>query len=195
MGEIIGGVLGGLGSLIGGGIQANAADQAAQSAQQGYRYLTSGGGAALNNQDIAGGQTAGNMREQLLGVAPVGDGTSNAFKNYLNSTGYNFQLKSGSDAITGNSAAKGLLNSGGTAKALTAYGQNLGSNYFANYLNQLGGVQTAGENAVTRTANAGAAAGTNAMNAITAGGNAWSNGINGALGNVANIATNYFAQG
>lgn len=71
------------------------------------------------------------------GVPGAGSQPGNGFDNYLNSTGYKFRLNSGSDAITGNAASRGLLNSGATAKALTTFGQNLGTQYFNNYLSQL----------------------------------------------------------
>jgi hypothetical protein len=195
MGELIGGVLGGIGSIAGAVVQSQAADRATQAAQQGYQWLTSGPGASANNQDINNGAAAGDAEAQLLGLKPAGAGATNAFNNYLNSTGYNFQLKSGSGAITTNNASKGLLNSGGTGKALVKFGQDLGANYFNNYLTQLAGQQTAGDNALTRTANAGTQAGTNATSSILAGGNAVAGGINGALGNAASVASNYFARG
>ena len=44
------------------------------------------------------------------------------FNNYLNNFGYNAELQQGSQAITGNQAAKGLLGSGSTLKALQKYG-------------------------------------------------------------------------
>lgn len=57
--------------------------------------------------------------------------------NWLSSTGGKFMLDQGSKAITGNAAAKGLLNSGATAKALTGYGQNLAATQSQNYLGNL----------------------------------------------------------
>jgi hypothetical protein len=71
-------------------------------------------------------------------------GSGNAFDNWLNSTGYKFRLQSGSDAITNNMAARGLLNSGATGKALMDFGQNLGSSEFGNYFNQLGSLSGQG---------------------------------------------------
>lgn len=148
MGDLIGGVIGGIGSIIGGNTAAKAEKSAAQSALTGYNYLSSnplisqlqsGATTAQTNQNTqlgAEGQTQGAINSLL-----TSNGTNNpAFKNYLNSTGYNFQLQQGTDAITGNAAAKGLLNSGATGKALTGYGQNLASTTFNNYLSQLGGL-------------------------------------------------------
>ncbi len=99
--------------------------------------------------------------------ATSGDGGGTAFGNYLNSTGYKFQLGQGTRAITGSAAARGVLNSGGTAKALTQYGQGLGGQYFNNYLTQLGSLNTqqgntaiTGVNAAKAVGDAGTAGGT-----------------------------------
>lgn len=69
---------------------------------------------------------------------PGTGGGGSGFNNYLNSTGYKFQLQQGGQAVTGNNAARGNLNSGATGKALTTFGQNIGSGYFQNYLTDLG---------------------------------------------------------
>lgn len=67
-----------------------------------------------------------------------------AFDQYQNSTGHQFRLQSGSDAISSNRATSGLLKSGSTLKALTKYGQDVGTGDFNNYLSQLSGQQSAG---------------------------------------------------
>jgi hypothetical protein len=101
-------------------------------------------------------------------------GSGDAFQNYLNSTGYKFQLGEGIGAIEASQATKGALNSGATLKALQQYGQNLASTTFNNYLNQLGqlsgqglqagqlvggAAQQAGSEAAAYQAGAGAAQG------------------------------------
>lgn len=86
----------------------------------------------------AGGASAFNGGlGQLQGMLGLGGGDPQAFQKYLNSSGYNFMLDSGSRAITGNAAAKGLLNSGSTLKALDTFGQNLASTKMDNYLSHL----------------------------------------------------------
>lgn len=144
MGSIIGGVIGGVGSLFGG-------SSAKKQDLTGYNYLK--GNSAINSAqgNVAPAQTAqtgaltqanaatgqenniGNTEQSLL----TNGTNSPAYQNYLNSTGYQFQLQSGNQAITAGAATKGLLNSGATAKALTEYGQNLESTDFNNYLGQL----------------------------------------------------------
>lgn len=133
---------------------------------------------------------------------------TNAFKSFLDSTGYNFQFDQGQRAITGSAAARGLLNSGATAKALTKFGQNIGKQYFNDYLGQLGnmnnilgGTASAGQNALGQIATVGTAGGGNAASAITqgaanqgasvmAGGNAMGNAIGTAAGAIGNAFGN-----
>jgi hypothetical protein len=49
----------------------------------------------------------------------------------------NFILDQGQKALSGASAANGVFNSGATGKALTQYGQQLGSQYLGNYMDKL----------------------------------------------------------
>lgn len=100
------------------------------------------------------GATANNYIANLLGLG--GDAAAQgAFQNFLGNTGYNFQLQQGQRAITSSAAAQGSLNSGATLKALTKYGQNLGSNYFQQYLQNLSGVANTGLQAGQLIAGAG----------------------------------------
>lgn len=194
MGDLVGGAVGGIGSIIGAYIQANAAHDASQTALTGYNYLTTGPGSGLINGNVANGAAASDAQAQLLGLKPLGEGTTNALNNYLDSTGYKFQLSQGTDAITGSAAARGLLNSGATLKAMNTFGQNLASTGFNNYLNQLGGVGTTGYNSAVAVGNAGTGAGSNAAQYVAAGGNAIAGGVTGALGSAGSALTNYFAR-
>lgn len=97
------------------------------SSNQAYPWLMSNfgsGSASAFNQGT-------NALAGLLGLGPGGD---QGFKNYTNSDGYNFLLDSGSRAISGNMATKGLLNSGATLKAEQEFGQNLGATQLQNYI-------------------------------------------------------------
>lgn len=148
MGDIIGGIVGGIGSLIGGNQAAKGEQAAAQQALTGYNYLSSNpliNSTQATAQGAQGAQTAalgaeGNTAGSVNQLLTSPDQNNPAFQNYLKSTGYNFQQQQGTAAITGNAAAKGLLNSGATAKALQGYGQNLASTTFNNYLTQMGGL-------------------------------------------------------
>lgn len=170
MGDIIGGLIGGIGSLVGG-------SSGASNALKGYNYLTKGGGADATNSFVNNGAAASNANAQLLGLQPITAGTSNGFSNYLDSTGFKFQLGQGENAITSNAASRGLLNSGGTGKGLIGYGQNLAKGSFDNYLSHLGSTSAAGQTSLGQVAGAGtqggAAAGQMQQDGITTGAGAF----------------------
>lgn len=87
--------------------------------------------------------SSSNAISNLLGL----NGTAaqnTGFENYKASTGYQDLLDTGSKAITGNAASKGLLNSGATLKALETFGQNLASTTLGSYLDKLMGVVNPG---------------------------------------------------
>lgn len=170
MGDIIGGLIGGVGSLLGG-------SSAKSNALTGYNYLNK-----ANAPAVANGQAASNAEAQLTGTAPVQQGTTNAFNNYLNSTGYNFAKQQGSDAVTGSQSAKGILNSGSTAKALTNFGTGLASQGFNNYLGQLNTQTNQGLTASGQVGQAGTQGGATAANGMQS-------GISKAGGMLGSIAT------
>jgi hypothetical protein len=201
---------------------AGASKSAAKQSLTGYNYLTSGGGAqtikaeqdaglsAIPEQSraLSGEASALDAMDALLTGGPNSAAANTAYSNYLDSTGYKSRLDSGSRAITGNMASKGLLNSGATGKALTKYGQNLGGEYFTNYLNSLGAVANgrsnlatgyasqaaAGIDAVKTVGNAGTGAGSTAASYIQAGGNTSASGISNITGLMSN-ALPYLMQG
>lgn len=180
MGEIIGGLIGGVGSLFGG-------SSASQQALTGYNYLTKGAGAAATNGYVHTGSAANDAEGQLLGLSPITGSTQNGFKNYLNSTGYNFQMKQGTDAVTGSAAARGLLNSGSTGKALTTFGQGLAANSFNNYLGHLNTLSSGGQTSLGQVATAGTQGGQGAAQATQSGTSSGANQLGSALGGLANL--------
>lgn len=122
----------------------------------------------------------------------------NAFKAYQDSSGYQFRMNQGMDALNTGYAGRGLLNSGAARKSALEYGQNLGSAEFGNYLGYLGNQQGVGlsgasalagvgqnyVNSVSANNNsAGSAAANAALAKGTANANMWG-GIAGAAGNV-----------
>lgn len=136
------------GALVGGGIgflnsrsqargQEAAGQQAAGTANQGYNYLS---GSPVGQQYLPAGGAAIQQQQALLGLGGDPAAAQEAFQNYQQSTGFQGQLEAGQQGITGSAAARGLLGSGSTAKALQAHGQQLGAQSFQNYLGQLGGV-------------------------------------------------------
>jgi hypothetical protein len=147
----MGSLLGSIGGIVGAGDAANTLGQGASSAagydMNGYNYLNN---QPATSRYIGAGQNAlagqGDVQNQLAGLLGVGGNpqqAQQAFNNYQNSTGYNFQLQQGQRALNSNAASSGLLDSGANAKALAGYGQNLASTTFNNYLGQLGGLNSA----------------------------------------------------
>lgn len=141
-------------SLLGGSSQSKSKQQSTSSSvsntyNQAYPALS-----ASLSPVVGQAASSGDFIQQLLGMK--GDaGANDAFNKYLDSTGYNFQLQQGSNAITDNAAARGLLNSGSTLKALNNYGQNMGGQYFNNFIQQLMGLGTQGIQAGQTLAGAG----------------------------------------
>lgn len=106
-----------------------------------------------------------------------------AFENFANSAGMQFQLQQGTNALQNSAAARGMLQSGATLKALQNYGQQTAlNNYFMPYMGLLGGQQATGAQSGAAVAGVGSnfsnlAAGINGQmgNAIQNGANATSN--------------------
>jgi hypothetical protein len=105
---------------------------------------------------IATGTGANSLLGSLLGV-PGSDPSQGAagLQNYKNSAGYQSTLDAGSQAITGNNASRGLLQSGATGKALSNFGQQTNQNYYQNYLSNLLGLGQQGLGAGSVVAGAG----------------------------------------
>jgi len=136
-------------SLFGSGSGALAGGTNASSSNQAYPYLQQ----ALSG-NVSNGAGAGNQLASMLGL----NGTpaqNQGFTNWQNSTGYQFGKQQGMNSITGNAATQGLLNSGGTLKALDTYGQNYANTQYGNYTNQLQGLLNSGNQAGSVIGNAG----------------------------------------
>lgn len=130
----------------------------------------------------------------ILGALGIGDGAASdkAFDAFRDSTGYNFALKSGSNAVNSSAATRGLLSSGANLKALTDYGQNVGDQWYGRWFNGLVGQQGVGANAAGALAGMGNQyaqnVGANNNSAAGATGNAWLSGagsMNSLLGMLA----------
>jgi hypothetical protein len=59
-----------------------------------------------------------------------------SFDEAMNEPGFQFRLKSGTDALERSAAARGVLRTGGTLKDLVEYGQNFASNEYQNVFNR-----------------------------------------------------------
>lgn len=67
-----------------------------------------------------------------------------AFDVFRNSTGYQFRLNEGMDALNSGYAGAGVIRSGAAMKAAQEYGQNFASNEFGNYMGYLANQQGVG---------------------------------------------------
>lgn len=110
------------------------------------------------------------------------------------SPAYDWDFAQGQKAVQGSAAAKGTLLTGGTLKALTAYGQGMASNEYANDFSRNFQLATLGENAAAQQglnnsgyANSATNALTNNANAQAAGSIAQGNNAAGTLNNLGAI--------
>lgn len=195
----------GIGSSIAGGVMgSNAADKAANAqataAQQAQQLIAKQQQDALdfqknewtgqqaNEQPFLNlGQTSANSLQQLL-RNPF---TAPTLEQAEATPGYQFNLKSGTDAINENAAATGNLMSGNTGVALQKYGQGLASTtyqqayqnalqqYQTNYSDLLGGTNV-GLQSANQLGSEGAAAAQNTGNIDLSGANMQANQINNA---------------
>lgn len=207
----IGAAIGGVGSLIGGGLQASAAGDAAQ-AQLQAAQLAAETQLQMYNQtraDLAPWMTTGGAANtqlaNLYGLGPGGTGVPNtaAMTTALENTpGYQFTLNQGQQALDRSAASRGLLLSGAQLKDSQSYGQGLAmSNAWAPYINELNTMSTAGQDSAAKVGQIGQQYGSNIGSAQLAAGsasamgsilgaNALSSGIGGMMSSFGNIAAN-----
>lgn len=102
------------------------------------------------------GQTQGQPQTtaQPTGQNPQ-QAANNAFDIFRNSTGYQFRLNEGYDALNSGYAGAGVLQSGAAMNAAQEYGQNFASNEFGNYMGYLGNQQAVGAGAASSLAGVG----------------------------------------
>jgi len=136
-GALVGGAMGMWGSHREARAHEKAARGAGQTAMGAHNYMA---GSPVGQAYLPAGGAAISQQQALLGIGGDQAAAQEAYQNYLNSIGFQHQLQTGQQAITGSAAARGALGSGATLKALQQHGQNLGAQSFSNYLSQLGGV-------------------------------------------------------
>jgi hypothetical protein len=152
------------------GVAQNAANQ--NNALQSQIYQTN----SANAQPyIQSGDTAETALDGFLGLGGDPAASRAALNDYLNSTGYQFNLQQGLDGVQQSKAAAGLLGSGSTLKALDAYGTGLADTYGQQYESNLAGVASTGENAV---------------NALTGAGQSYANAVSSNNNSAATTAAN-----
>lgn len=122
-------------------------------------------------------------------------GSDPRYGDFFASPDYQFRLDEGSRAITGNKAAKGLLDSGSLGTGLIKFGQNEASGEFGSWYNRIAALAGVGQTAVNQSATSSAnstAAQTGiiqAQGANTASSIAAQGGVNaGLINNIGNTA-------
>lgn len=184
--SILGGLIGGIGGYFG---QRAAAKANRQAQEQSLGFMREGreqfNDGTLMNTYAPGGARAFEARQALLGLGGDRAAAEDGFENYRNSTGFQFALDTGMDAITGNRAARGVLDSGRTGSQLMEFGSNLGRRSFDNYLGTLMQDSQMGFNAGQTEANVATGQASNMANIAQRGGAAVGAANSGALGNLA----------
>ena len=95
------------------------------------------------------GQGEGRQLPNQGQMGPTGgvssqDAARSAFDQFRNSTGYQFRLGQGMDAINSGYAGRGTIKSGAAMKGINDYGQGMASAEFGNYMGYLGNQANAG---------------------------------------------------
>lgn len=125
---------------------------------QSFNALRPQNGGLAGNSPQGGQLVQGQIAPQTTG-APQGlspqQAANNAFDIFRNSTGYQFRLGEGQDAVNSAYAGIGGLQSGAALRGIQEYGQNFASNEFSNYLNALGAQQATGAGAASSLAGVG----------------------------------------
>lgn len=87
-----------------------------------------------------------------------------AFDAFRNSTGYNFRLSEGQNAVNSGYAGSGLVRSGAALRGLSDYNQNMASAEFGNWLGALEGASNRGLGAASAQAGVGQSYANNVSN-------------------------------
>jgi hypothetical protein len=206
VGAIIGAsVIGAGASLIASHNASSAASNAAaqNNALEGQIYQSN---KALETPFINSGDTAETELNGFLGLGGDPNATDAAFQKYLDSTGYQFNLDQGLDAVAQSKAASGLLGSGSLVKALDAYGTGLADQYGQQYVGDLQNEVSTGAGAANALAGQGQAyagqvsannnnAATASANAGYSAANAFNTAIGTSLGAISRGGTSFFGGG
>lgn len=189
------------GSVAGSALQSNAAGKAANAQVNAANYA-----AELQHEDAQAGLDFEKQQyadTQKIEAPYISAGTSalgslqdllsgKVTPNEQNDPGIAFRLQQGEQALNRSAAARGNLLTGGTAKALTEFGQNYGSNEFNNIFNRYATVAGFGQNSAATQANAGNNSAGQVANTLLTSGQQQSNDIQNAA---AARASGYASQG
>jgi len=124
---------------------------------------------------------------------PVASGgaASNGYNqsDFQTSPGYQFRLDEGLKAVQRSAAARGLLASGGTVKAVNRYAQGVASDEYNNYANRLATLAGVGQASTGSVANAGQSMVNSAGQATSGLANAYLNAGNAQASSYANTGS------
>jgi hypothetical protein len=160
------GLVGAGASIVSGNRAANAQQEsaAAQVAESRRQY-------DLTRADYAPWrQTGQSALQRLAGEYGLNGQRQNS--QFEESPGYEFRLQQGVQAAERSAAARGLLGSGATMKAVQRYGEGLAASEYGDYWNRLAGLAGVGQAATGATAQAGMATTGMINNAYQQSGNA-----------------------
>lgn len=185
------GAIGQQGAQAGGDMAWNAALQGNQQAQQGAAIAAdqSRKNRALSSPWTGSGESALGQITKLLGLGTLtqegndqginwvkpfsSPGESNAAANdaFIKSPGYQFRQEEGTKALDRSAASRGTLLSGAQTKAVQSFGQNIASEEYGNYFNQLMGLAGLGGQAQQGTQSANSSLANTGAQSMIAGGN------------------------
>lgn len=184
----IGSVAGGIATGKGAKKAAKAAAQGAEANRKEYQQFWEDA-QGMWQPTIDRGNNYSSVIDGLNGLG--GEAEANAaFDRWRNATGYQFQLDQGLGAVNSNAYASGMGDSGATLKALQDRGNQIASQSYNNYYNQLLGQQALGQQAMGNLMNANQWAtqgmtnandtqyGTKAQSAVQSA-SGWANAMNG----------------
>ena len=191
MGSLFGAILGGAGSLLGGFLNQGAASNYGSAVHQAAGIAAKGAKKAGN--EAAGGYTQASSMLQPYATQGAAANTQfgNAiganglpaqqsfYNNFQNDPGYQATLQQGIGAAEQGGAGTGAFNSGGTLKALMAFGQRQLQDQFQTRLNYLQGLGNQGYNAAGQQGQDVIGAGNARAGGILGAANAKSGGILG----------------
>lgn len=133
------------------------------------------------------GQAGLNQYAAMMGLKQGEGGTyaydpataANAASMMQADPGYQFRMSQGQRAVENSAAARGGLLSGNTARALTEYGQDYGSNEFQNILNRYAALSGVGQSQTQNLGAQRASMAGNVGNAMMSAGQARASGYTG----------------
>lgn len=170
------------GAQAGGNMAANAANRAAQMQQEEATrsraalspWTSAGTGAIGKVTNLLGLGTlktnGGNYNTYGLDPAGAKETQQQALADFQTTPGYQFRMDEGSKALDRSAASRGLLRSGAQQKAITDFGQNIASEEYGNYFNNLLKVSGLGSEAASSGNSTSASLTQGAGNSILQGG-------------------------